>query len=201
MKTPTQRWAVLKQNVKKKKKMISVLPMVKKMITEKIDEIKLGIMRKVMSNNLKKKRNTPKRISNRTIKSLENNSRIIATKNIISTLKIVTKKPSIVAMPKIVTKPKNVTKPKKLDKLKIVKNYQKNHEYKKHVIMQLKSLFESKKKNYMDYDDEEYRGLRNLKHLFGEVSEDDEDYTNLKELGTLSEMILEIIIILYMKAE
>ena len=165
--------------------MISALPMVKKMIIEKIDEIKLGIMRKIMSNKLKKRRNTPKRISNRTIKSTENNSRVIATKNIISTLKTVTNKPSIVAMPKIVTKPKNVTKPKKLDKPKIVKNFQKNHEYKKRVIRQLKSLFESKKKNYRDYDDEEYRGIRNLKHLFGEVNEDDEDYTHLKELGML----------------
>ena len=102
--------------------MVSVLPMVKKMIIEKIDEIKLDIMRKIMPNKLKKRRNTPKRISNRTIKSSENNSRVIATKNIISTLKIVTNKPSIVAMPKIVTKPKNVTKPKKLDKPKIVMN-------------------------------------------------------------------------------
>ena len=62
-------------------------------------------------------------------------------------------------------------------------------------------MFESKKKNYRDYDDEEYRGIINLKHLFGEVNEDDEDYTNLKELGMLLEMILEIIIIFYMKAE
>ena len=58
-----------------------------------------------------------------------------------------------------------------------------------------------KKKNYRDYDNEEYRGIRNLKHLFGEANEDDEDYTNLKELGMLLEMILEIIIIFYMKAE
>ena len=94
-----------KKKKKKKKMMISVLPMVKKMIIEKIDEIKLGIMRKIMSNKLKKRRNTPKRISNKTIKSLENNSHVIATKNIISALKIVTNKPSIVAMPKIVTKP------------------------------------------------------------------------------------------------
>ena len=62
-------------------------------------------------------------------------------------------------------------------------------------------MFESKKKNYRDYDDEEYRGIRNLKHLFGEVNEDDEDYTNRNELGMLLEMILDIIIILYMKAE
>ena len=58
-----------------------------------------------------------------------------------------------------------------------------------------------KKKNYRDYDNEEYRGIRNLKHLLGEANKDDEDYTNLKELGMLLEMILEIIIIFYMKAE
>ena len=28
----------------------------------------------------------------------------------------------------------------------------------------------------MNYDDEEYRGIRDLKHLLGEVNEDDEDY-------------------------
>ena len=38
-------------------------------------------------------------------------------------------------------------------------------------------MFESKKKkNYRDYDDEEYRGVRDLEHLFGEVNEADEDY-------------------------
>ena len=33
---------------------ISVLPMVKKMIIEKINQIKLGIMRNIMPNNLKR---------------------------------------------------------------------------------------------------------------------------------------------------
>ena len=46
-----------------------------------------------MPNKLKKRKIKQ---SHRTIKSLENNSRVIATKNKISTLKIVTNKPSIV---------------------------------------------------------------------------------------------------------
>ena len=29
---------------------------------------------------------------------------------------------------------------------------------------------------WWDYDDEEYRGIRDLEHLFGEVNKDDEDY-------------------------
>ena len=79
-------------------------------------------------------------------------------------------------MRKIVTKPKKVIKPKKVDKAETVKNYQKYIEYKKRVIRQLKSFFDSKKKNYWDYDDEEYRGTRDVERLFGEVNEDDEDY-------------------------
>ena len=158
MKTQTQRSVVLKQNMKKL--MTSILPMVKNMINEKINQIKLGIMRKIMPINLKKRRNNPKRISNRTLKSLENNCRVIATKNIISTPKIVINEPSIITKPEVVTMPTIVTKPKKVSKLKtvdkpeIVKNYQKYNEYKKRVIRQLKSLFDSKKKNYIDYDDE-----------------------------------------------
>ena len=93
--------------------MISVLPIVKKMINEKINKIKSGATRKIMPNMLKKRRNTPKRISNRTIKSLENNSRVTATKNIISIPKVVTYKPPIITKPEIVTMPKIVTKPKK----------------------------------------------------------------------------------------
>ena len=73
--------------------MTSLLPVVKKMINKKINQIKLDIMRKIRPNNLKKTRNTPKRISNRTLKSLEYNSRVIATKGIISTPKIVINKP------------------------------------------------------------------------------------------------------------
>ena len=149
MKNQTQKSVALKQNMKKL--MTSVLPMVKKMINEKINQMKSGIMKKILPNNLKKRRNTPKRISNRTLKSLENNSRVIATKNIISTPKIVINKPQIVTKPevvtmsKIVTKPKNVTKLKKVDKPKIV-NEKEYDEYKKRVTRQLKQLFNNRKK-------------------------------------------------------
>ena len=61
-----------------------------------------------MLNNSKKIRNTPKRISNRTIKSLENYSRFIGAKDIISTLKIVINKPPIVTKPEVVIKPKKL---------------------------------------------------------------------------------------------
>ena len=50
--------------------------MVKKMINNNINQIKLGIMRKIIPNKLKERQNTSKRISNRTLKSLENNSRV-----------------------------------------------------------------------------------------------------------------------------
>ena len=106
-----QRSIALKHNMKKL--MTSLLPMVKKMVNKKINHIKSGIIRKITSNNLKKIRNTPKRISNRTLKSLENNSSVIATKNIISTPKIVINKPQIVTKPEVVTLPKIVIKPKK----------------------------------------------------------------------------------------
>ena len=42
-------------------------------------------MGKIMPNKLKKIRNTPNRVSNRALKSLENNFNVIATKDIIST--------------------------------------------------------------------------------------------------------------------
>ena len=73
-----------------------------------------------MPNNLKKWRNTPKRISNRTLKSLENNSRVIATKDMISKPKIVINKPQIVTKPEVVTMPKIVSKPKIVNKPEIV---------------------------------------------------------------------------------
>ena len=81
------------------------------MINNKINQIKSAIRRKIMPNNLKRRRNTPKRISNNTLKSLENNSRVVATKNIISTPKIVINKPQIVTKLEVVTMPKIVTKP------------------------------------------------------------------------------------------
>ena len=52
-----------------------------------------------MLNSLQKTRNTPKRIFSRTLKSLENNSRVIATKDIVSTPKIVIDKPPIITKP------------------------------------------------------------------------------------------------------
>ena len=52
MKTQTQRSVVLKQNMKNL--MTSLLPMVKKMRNEKINQIKSIIFRKTMPNNLKK---------------------------------------------------------------------------------------------------------------------------------------------------
>ena len=79
--------------------MTSLLPMVKKMINKTINQINLSIMRKIMLNSLQKTRNTPKRISSRTLKSLENNSRVIATKDIVSTPKINIDKPPIITTP------------------------------------------------------------------------------------------------------
>ena len=49
-------------------------------------------------------------------------------------------------------------------------------EYKNRVIKQLKHLFDSKKKEYIDYDDEEYKRIRDLEYLLEEVSENDEVY-------------------------
>ena len=70
--------------------------MVKKVINEKMNQIKSSIIRKMILNNLKKRRNTPQRISNRTLKSLEDSFRVVATKNIFSTRKIVINKPQVI---------------------------------------------------------------------------------------------------------
>ena len=37
-------------------------------------------------------------------------------------------------------------------------------------------MFDSKKKKYIDYDDEEYKGIRDLEYLLEEVSKDNEGY-------------------------
>ena len=102
-------------------------------------------MHKIRPNKIQ---NTPKRVSNRKIKSLENNFRVKATKKIIKTLKIVAEKPPIVAEPKVVTlskidiKPKKVSKPKKVDKPKIVIEKNPNYkELKNRVIKQLEKHF------------------------------------------------------------
>ena len=52
MKTQTQRSVVLKQNMKDL--ITSLLSMVKKVINEKINQMKLGIMSKIMPNDLKR---------------------------------------------------------------------------------------------------------------------------------------------------
>ena len=54
--------------------------MVKNFISDNINQIKLPIMHKIRSNKSKKRRNTLKRVSNRGIKSLENNFSVKATK-------------------------------------------------------------------------------------------------------------------------
>ena len=102
--------------------MTSLLLVVKKMINKKTNQIKSDIMRKILPNKLKKRRNTPKKLSNRTLKSLENNARVIASKNIINTPKTVINKPQIVTKPEIVTMPKIVTKQKKLVNRKLLIN-------------------------------------------------------------------------------
>ena len=106
-------------------------------------------MQKIWPHKSKKRRNILKRVSNRGIKSLENNFSIKATRKIISTPKIVLEKPQIVAKPRVVTsskiaaKVKKVSKPKIVDKPKIV--FQKKHpnydEYKNRVIKQLRWVF------------------------------------------------------------
>ena len=78
-------------------------------------------------------------------------------------------------MPKIVNKAKKVSKPKIVDKSEIVSN-KKYDKYKNRIIKQLKKFIDSKKKNYMDYDDEEYRGIRDSEYLMEEINEDNEDY-------------------------
>ena len=95
MKMTAQKSIVLKRNFKNF--MFTLLPIVKKMISNQINQIKSRIMRKIWPNKI---RNTPKR----GIKSLENN----ATKNIniYNTPKIVIKKRLIAVKPEIATKPK-----------------------------------------------------------------------------------------------
>ena len=106
--------------------MSTLLPMAKKVISNQINQIKSSIMRKIQPNKIKKRQNTPKRVSNRGIKSLENNFSVKATKNISNTPKIAIEKSLIVAKlnvvtsSKIATKPKKVSKPKIVDKPKIV---------------------------------------------------------------------------------
>ena len=181
MKMKSRKSIVLKHNMKNL--MTTLLPMVKKIISDKINQITSSIMLKIRPNKTKKRQNTPKR----GMKSLENNFSVKATKNIINTPKTVIEKPptvvkpEIVTIPKIViektpiaTKPKIATKPEIVDRPEIVNK--KYEEYKKRVIKQLKKLFDTKKSGYLDDDDEKYKGIRDLEYMFEEVSENDEDY-------------------------
>ena len=123
--------------------MSTLLPMAKNVISNQINQIKSRIMRKIQPNKIKKRQNTPKRVSNRGIKSLEKNFSVKATKNISNTPKIVHEKSpivvktNVVTSPKIVTKLKKVSKPKIIDKSEIA-NEKKYDEYKKRVLKQLK---------------------------------------------------------------
>ena len=111
----TQKSIVLKRNFKKL--MSILLPTAKKVIRNQLNKIKSRVMRKINPN---KVQNTLKRVSNRGIKSLENNFSVKATKNIINTPKIVIKKSPIVDKLNIVTPSKIATKPEKVEKPKIV---------------------------------------------------------------------------------
>ena len=91
--------------------MTSFLPMVKKILNKKINQIKLSIMQKIQRN---KRRNTSKRVS------LENNFSVKFIKNIVNTPKIAIEKSPIVAKANVVTSSKIATKAKKVSKPKIV---------------------------------------------------------------------------------
>ena len=151
MKMKTQKSIVLKLNMKNL--MTTLLPMVKNIISNKINQIKSDIMQKIPPNKFKKRQNTSKRVSNRGIKSLENNFSVKAIKNIINTPKIVIEKPQIVTETKVVTLSKIATKlkiaikPKKVSKSEIVieKKYPNYDEYKNRVIKQLKKFLITKK--------------------------------------------------------
>ena len=108
MKMKTQKSIVLRQNFKKL--MSTLLPTVKRGISNQINKIKSRIIHKILAN---ERQNTLKSVSNREIKSLKNNFRVKATKGIINTSKIVTEKPLIVEEPKVVTLSKIATIPKK----------------------------------------------------------------------------------------
>ena len=128
MRMKTQRSIVLKRNFKKL--MSTLLPIVKKLVSNQINKIKSRIMHKILPN---KRHNTLKSVSNREIKSLENNFRVKATKEIINAPKIVienhliVEEPKVITLSKIATKPKNVIKPKKVDKAEI--HIEKVHNY------------------------------------------------------------------------
>ena len=122
MKMKAQKSIILKRNLKNL--MFTLLPIVKKVISNQINQIKSCIMRKIQPNKIQ---NTTKRIFNRGIKSSE---------NIINTPKIVIEKPQTVTEPNVVTSSKISIKPK----IVIEKNPNYD-EYKNREIKQLKKHF------------------------------------------------------------
>ena len=142
MKMRMQKSIALKRNFKKL--MSTLLPIVKRGISNQINKIKSRIMHKIQPN---KRQNTLKSVSNREIKSLKNNFRVKATKRIINTPKTVIEKPPIVEEPtlsKIAAKPKKVSKPKKVDKAEIVIEKNLNYsEFKNRVIKELKNTLKN----------------------------------------------------------
>ena len=179
MNVRSQKSIVSKRNFKKL--MSTLLPIVKKVVSNQINKLKSCIMHKIRPN---KRQNTLKSVSNREIKSLKNNFRVKATKGIINTPKIVTEKPLIVEEPKVVTlskiatKPKKVIKPKKVNKAEIVIKENPNYgDFRNRVIKQLKKYFkklhDAKKSKYLDDDDVEYKGITDLELLFEEIDEND----------------------------
>ena len=85
MRMEAQKSIVLKRNFKNLT--FTLLPIIKKVISNQINQIKSRIMRNIRPNKIQ---NTPKKVSNREIKFLENT---------INTPKIVIEKPQIVTEP------------------------------------------------------------------------------------------------------
>ena len=140
MNIKAQKSVVLKRNFKNL--MSILLPITKKVTANKINQIKSHIMCKIVPN---RRQNTTKRVSNREIKSLENNVSVKATKNIINTPKIVIEKTPIVAESKIATKPKKVSKLKIATKPKKVVEKNPNYNVIKRLEKTLKKLSDAKK--------------------------------------------------------
>ena len=171
MKMKTSKGIALKYNMKNL--MTKLLPIVKKIVNKKVYKIKSRVMNKIRS--IIGVGFNKKVSNNRKIKSLENNLSVEATKNIINIPKIAFEKSPIVAKPNVVTpikiasKLKIVDKPKVVDKPKIAieKNNSQN-KYKTRVIKQLKKhfkkLIDDKKCKYLDYHDDEYKGIKDLEH-------------------------------------
>ena len=154
----TQRSIAPKRNFKKL--MSTVLPIVKKVVSNQINKIKSSIMHKIMSN---KRQNTLKSVSNRETKPL---NRVKATKGVINTPKIVVEnpllveEPKVITLPKIAAKPKKVIKPKKVNKsekyIKKIPNYcEFKNRVNKKLIKHFKKLHDTKKSKYLDDDDAE----------------------------------------------